>query len=1070
MASVSEACLSLDALVAFIAGRFSDDDAHVAEAHLAECRHCRELVSAACLADSAMGLERASSRATSLHVDSCTSYQRLVIGLSSGLQLLSAVAEAHTTQLLRPARYGEPFARGTVVGRFVVLDLLGRGGMGIVYRAYDPELDRKVALKLLRPGMRDIGDTRAHLLAEAQMMARISHANVIAIYDVGSYRDQVFAAMELVEGTTLRGWLTERQRAWREVVDVFLLAGEGLAAAHAARVVHRDFKPENVLLGRDGRVKVSDFGLATDPAPTGGSVAGTLGYLAVEAVRSGRVDERGDQFSFCVAFYEALHGRRPFSAHALDDLVAEVRRGPALDDGNRRVPARLNQVIVRGLALIPEDRYPAMRELLADVRRAVAVHWRRRITAAVAGVMMLLIAATAIAMNGRAETQPPCANAAAHLAGVWDPARRDAVRTAFVRTAMPAAEALFERAAAALDRYATEWVATRTEACEATEVRHEQPPALFELRIACLDRARIQLRALGDALVAADADTVRDSVTAGVSLPALDACSDADALRANVSPPLDSTARAQVAAVDAPQPGAQDHLIDLDGGPLGYRPDFRLPFGCGEAWQLDAGRNDGTGAQADFSLPGDGSPAELAVFAAAPGWVARVALDRGQVDIGHGGGWFTTYQHMTDISVSLHQYVGRGQVIGRVGNIGAKSSLGGPGSVHLHYEQAHQPGTPSMDLDHERDADRLLYLEHETFRPGTGAQIRTSTNNCPAGGAPGRALQYDIPVSTRVFSSSRATVEIIARRAHDHALLERWYDRGWKSAAMPHTLAGQPAVAVFQGELHVIARKSNDTLFDFHYSPFTGWKTTYLDGKVAGDPDVVVYGWNRNLHVAARGTDGFLYQWWTGANGSWSRAIRVGKVRVTGKPALFSHYDAFYIAARGADGSLWNWEADRRGLWTEWRLRGAVSGNPDLGVDPQSGLVNIVARGSDDRLYRWQSKDLDREASHTDAGWRDPEVLDAGRLVTGAPATIIYHGAMHVFARGLDNVIHHWWEDGTWHWEATGGAYTGDPSVFMFGDQLQTVGRSSGGNLYLIWYDPVTGLWNLENQDAAITD
>jgi hypothetical protein len=275
---------------------------------------------------------------------------------------------------------------------------------------------------------------------------------------------------------------------------------------------------------------------------------------------------------------------------------------------------------------------------------------------------------------------------------------------------------------------------------------------------------------------------------------------------------------------------------------------------------------------------------------------------------------------------------------------------------------------------------------------------------------------------------------------------------------------------VFKGELHIIARKSDGAIFDFRYSPFSGWKTTYLDGRVSGDPDVVVYGWNDNLHVAARGADGFLYQWWTGANGSWSRAMRVGDLRVAGVPALFSHYDAFYIIARGADDSMWSWEADRRGMWTMSQLPGAASSDPDIAVDPRSGLVNVVARGMDNRIYRWQSKDPDRIASHPSTGWSQPEIVDAARPVIGAPATAIYHGAMHIFARSPDNALHHWWGGETWHWEATGGAYSGNPDVFAFGDQLQTVGRGTGGNLYSVWYDPVTGLWNLENQDVSVTD
>src|SRR3954471_14256629 len=260
----------------------------------------------------------------------------------------SIAAEDHTTHPAQCPDHSPELQLGAMVGRFVALDRIGRGGMGTVYTAYDPELDRNIALKLLHPRARTVDRARARILAEAQAMARISHPGVVAVYEVGTSRDRVFAAMELVEGTTLRAWITGQPRSWREVVAVFLLAGEGLAAAHAAGVVHRDFKPENVLLGRDGRVKVSDFGLSSPSTAGSGAVAGTPGYLPVEALRGEAVDHRADQFAFCVALCEALHGHRPFSARTADDFASEVRRGPVFDRRNRGVPKRLEQIVRRG--------------------------------------------------------------------------------------------------------------------------------------------------------------------------------------------------------------------------------------------------------------------------------------------------------------------------------------------------------------------------------------------------------------------------------------------------------------------------------------------------------------------------------------------------------------------------------------------------------------------------------------------------------------------------------------------------------------------------------------------------
>src|SRR4051812_8898529 len=364
------------------------------------------------------------------HLDACASCRRVVVDFTAVLTGSSTAAEDHTTHPARSSDHGPALELGAIVGRFVVLGLIGRGGMGTVYTSYDPELDRNIALKLLHPRARTVDRARARILAEAQAMARISHPGVVAVYEVGTSRDRVFAAMELVEGTTLRAWITERPRSWREVVAVFLLAGEGLAAAHAAGVVHRDFKPENVLLGRDGRVKVSDFGLSSPSTAGGGAVAGTPGYLPVEALRGEAVDHRADQFAFCVALYEALHGRRPFSARTADDLAAEVRRGPVLDRRTRGVPNRLDSIVRRGLALAPEDRHASMRELLDALRRTASRRSARRAAAAAVVAAVALGAVAVLAVELAREPAPAVDSSAcphspeAEMASAWSPALR----------------------------------------------------------------------------------------------------------------------------------------------------------------------------------------------------------------------------------------------------------------------------------------------------------------------------------------------------------------------------------------------------------------------------------------------------------------------------------------------------------------------------------------------------------------------------------------------------------------------------------------------------------------------
>ncbi|HLL23330.1 MAG TPA: serine/threonine-protein kinase, partial [Kofleriaceae bacterium] len=221
------------------------------------------------------------------HVDRCSDCRALLGQLAHAID----DDELAATGLVTEPRAAPPpglLARGTVIGRFVVIDVIGAGGMGTVYTVYDPELDRRAALKLLHHGSGE------RLRAEAQAMARVQHPNVVTVHDVGTYRDQVFVAMERVDGVTLRRWLA-RPRGWRELARVFAAAGEGLAAAHASGLVHRDFKPENVLVARDQHVKVGDFGLAGPASER--VVGGTPAYMPPEAHTEQRaLDARGDQY------------------------------------------------------------------------------------------------------------------------------------------------------------------------------------------------------------------------------------------------------------------------------------------------------------------------------------------------------------------------------------------------------------------------------------------------------------------------------------------------------------------------------------------------------------------------------------------------------------------------------------------------------------------------------------------------------------------------------------------------------------------------------------------------------
>ncbi|NMO19511.1 tetratricopeptide repeat protein [Pyxidicoccus fallax] len=460
--------------------------------------------------------------------------------------------------------------------RYTVLDVLGHGGFGLVISAYDVRLNRRVALKLLRPvwSLESDDADQVRLLREAQAMARLNHPNVVHVYDSGRLEDEsVFIAMEYVEGRTLLQWLRQQPRPWREVLRAFLEAGRGLAAAHDAGLVHRDFKPENVLVGEDGRVRVTDFGLAqaahgsgtddapeaaplprtwTEPLTESGKVVGTPRYMAPEQLQGRAVDARTDLYGFCVALYEGLYGVRPFAGDTfgaiLDARVAERVIPPPPDS---EVPAWVARAVLRGLKADPLQRPASMRELLLELEDDPEQRRRARLRAAVlAGGGVLLLVTAVWGWLRQEAPASPCVGMEGRLAGVWDARLRERLQEVMAQTGLPQASDTFGRAAGLLDAYAAGWVKQRAEACEqARQEWAEQPHRLAALREYCLERRRGQLGALTELLVKEpDPKLVGGAVQAVQSLPPLSDCADARLLTAQVPPPEDPEVRARVEA------------------------------------------------------------------------------------------------------------------------------------------------------------------------------------------------------------------------------------------------------------------------------------------------------------------------------------------------------------------------------------------------------------------------------------------------------------------------------------------------------------------------------------------
>jgi len=429
-----------------------------------------------------------------------------------------------------------PVEVGQRIDRYAVLDWLGEGGMGVVYGAYDPKLERRVAIKVLRTETERAEDG-ARLLREAQSLARVSHPNVIAVYDAGEHEGHIFIAMEHVRGGTMAEWLRREKPPWRTVLARYLDAARGLAAVHAAGIVHRDFKPNNVLFGDDGRVRVTDFGLARMvslpdemPPSVERSWLGTPAYVAPEQRDRRAADARSDQYSFCVALHEALYGELPMG-----------RVGDASRSG---VPARIRHALARGLSVDPEQRFESMDALIAELSRDRRAQWVRigSVLAAMIGVSMGVVAYA----RAHHAAPAPCAGAERKLAGVWDDARKEKLRAAFLAAGSRYAGDAWNETERALDAYAARWVAMHTETCEATRVHGDQSEALMDLRIACLDSRAREVQALTDLFASGNARSLERSVQAASALSSIEGCAEIDVLRARVPRPSDPARRLEL--------------------------------------------------------------------------------------------------------------------------------------------------------------------------------------------------------------------------------------------------------------------------------------------------------------------------------------------------------------------------------------------------------------------------------------------------------------------------------------------------------------------------------------------
>ncbi|MDB4956553.1 MAG: Protein kinase [Myxococcales bacterium] len=475
------------------------------------------------------------------HMDQCPSC----------LALVAELMRAHPQRL----------AAHTRVDRYVIERCLGAGAMGVVYAAHDPQLERRVALKLLQPSQhRD--ELVPRLLREARMMAQLSHPNVVAVHEAGSIDGTPFVVMEQIEGQDLGAWCAAAPRGVDELVRIVADVARGLAAVHGVGLVHRDVKPGNILVGKDGRARLGDFGLAGFHEPgehadsdldsdlrltQTGQVVGTPAYMAPERFRGEDAVPASDQFSLCVVLYEALYGQRPFAGATFGELTRAVLAGEIREPrSDRRVPASIKRAIDRGLAIDPSARFPSVSAL------AVALEQRPRSRtrwAAVAGVALLAIAGVALFVQPAATD--PCAGGAGELAEIWNPERHATLQRVFAASDRPFAVATATHVAEGLDRYAAGWIDAHHASCVANRVRHVESDALFDRRLECLEQRKRGLVALTAVLTATPtAGEIERSSAAVVAMSPVSDCTDVQMRAETMARPSDPAARTALAALE----------------------------------------------------------------------------------------------------------------------------------------------------------------------------------------------------------------------------------------------------------------------------------------------------------------------------------------------------------------------------------------------------------------------------------------------------------------------------------------------------------------------------------------